>query len=69
MTAAPFTHRTLTGWISEFVNRPLPGVWPQIPLDDQTLSDFDAYFDLCRDSGYNEVVIWGFFVDRRWPRT
>ena len=66
MTAA-FTHRTLTGWISEFVNRPLPGVWPQIPLDDETISDFERHFDLCRESGYNEVVIWGFFVDRRWP--
>ena len=66
MTAS-FTHRTLTGWISEFVNRPLPGVWPQIPLDDETIGDFESYFDLCRDSGYNEVVIWGFFVDRRWP--
>ena len=65
--AAAFTHRTLTGWISEYAGRPLPGAWPQIPLDDDTLSDFEAYFDLCRDSGYNEVVIWGFFVDRRWP--
>ena len=66
MTAA-FVHRTLLGWISEFVNRPLPGVWPQIPLDDETIGDFEDYFDLCRDCGYNEVVIWGFFVDRRWP--
>jgi len=62
-----FAHRTLTGWISEFVTRPLPGKWPQIPLDDATLADLAAHFDLCRDSGYNEVVIWGFFVDREWP--
>ena len=41
-----FTHRMLTGWISEFVNRPLPGQWPQIPLDDGTLRDFEDYFDL-----------------------
>lgn len=62
-----FAHRTLYGWISEYAKRALPGVWPQIPLDDATLADLDAYFDLCRESGYNEVVIWGFFVDRRWP--
>src|SRR5574340_510192 len=64
---AGFTHRALYGWISEFVNRPLPGVWPQIPLDDETLTDLDAYFDLCREVGYNEVGFWGLFVDRRWP--
>ena len=62
-----FAHRTLTGWISEYVSRPLPGVWPQIPLDDETLSDLNAYFDLCVETGYNEAVIWGLFVDRRWP--
>ncbi len=67
MTSAAFTHRTLLGWISEFVNRPLPGDWPQIPLDDETLSDLSAYFDLCKESGYTEVVLWGLFVDRRWP--
>src|SRR6478609_5414831 len=64
---AAFTHRCLYGWISEFVNRPLPGGWPQIPLDDETLSDFDAYFAMCQESGYNEVAVWGLFVDRRWP--
>ena len=62
-----FTHRALLGWISEFVNRTLPGKWPQIPLDDETLDDLKGYFDLCRDSGYNQVVMWGLFVDRRWP--
>lgn len=62
-----FTHRVLTGWISEYACRPLPGPWPQIPLDDETLGDFDRYFELCRDSGYNEVVVWGPFVDRCWP--
>jgi hypothetical protein len=65
--ASSFAHRTLTGWISEFINRPLPGGWPQIPMDDETLSDLEAHFDLCRESGYNEVVIWGFFVGRDWP--
>ena len=34
-----FTHRTLTGWIGEYVCRPLPGPWPQIPLDDEALED------------------------------
>ncbi|MFH1568723.1 MAG: hypothetical protein ABIL09_12060, partial [Gemmatimonadota bacterium] len=64
---AGFVHRTLTGWISEYVSRPLPGAWPQIPLDDETLADFGRHFDLCRESGYTEVVVWGPFVDRRWP--
>jgi hypothetical protein len=64
---ASFSHRVLIGWISEFANRMLPGQWPQIPLDDETLADFDQYFDLCTQCGYGEVVIWGFFVDRRWP--
>lgn len=67
MPTRAFQHRALTGWISEYINRPLPGVWPQIPLDDQTLADFDAYFALCQECGYNEVVLWGGFVDRRWP--
>jgi hypothetical protein len=62
-----FAHRALYGWISEYANRPLPGVWPQIPLDDEILRDLDGYFDLCRDVGYNEIGFWGLFVDRRWP--
>ena len=65
MPATGFTHRALYGWISEFANRPLPGVWPQIPLDDQILADLEAYFDLCQDVGYTEVGFWGLFVDRR----
>jgi hypothetical protein len=62
-----FDHRMLYGWISEFANRALPGVWPQIPLDDGILADFDSYFDLCEEAGYNEVAIWGLCVDRQWP--
>ncbi len=63
----PFQHRALLGWISEFIRRPLPGVWPQIPLDDETLADLDACFRLCRETGYNTVILWGLFVDRCWP--
>jgi len=62
-----FEDRVLTGWISEFVIRPLPGTWPQIPLDDETIGDLERYFDLCHDVGYTHVVLWGLFVDRRWP--
>lgn len=62
-----FMHRTLIGWISEFVHRPLPGQWPQIGLDDETLSDLESHFDLASEAGYNEVVIWGFCAGRRWP--
>ncbi len=67
MSGTGFAHRALYGWISEYANRPLPGVWPQIPLDDEILTDLDGYFDLCREVGYNEVGFWGLFVDRRWP--
>jgi hypothetical protein len=57
---AAFAHRTLLGWINEFVNRPLPGVWPQIPLDDETIGDFEAYF---RNADIPEVGL--FYVDGR----
>ena len=66
---AAFTLRALLGWISEFVNRTLPGVWPQIALDDATLADFDAYFDLCRASNYNEVVIGASLLTGAGPWT
>ena len=67
MTPRIYEHRALLGWISEFVNRPLPGVWPQIPLDDKTLTDLDDYAELAQESGYNELMLFGLFVDRRWP--
>ena len=62
-----FTGRFLTGWISEFINRPLTGGWPQIPLDDATLADFDGYLSLCQQANYTDIIIWGLFVDRNWP--
>ena len=66
MTEA-FTHRVLSGWISEYVTRALPGVWPQIPLDDETLADFEANFDVCCEAGYTALVIWGLWTDHAWP--
>ena len=62
-----FQHRSLVGWISEFSSRPMHEPWPVITLDDQMMSDFVEIFDLCKQVGFDEMVIWGLFVERRWP--
>ncbi|MFC1717820.1 hypothetical protein ACFL6S_29440 [Candidatus Poribacteria bacterium] len=62
-----FQHRSLVGWISEFSSRPMHEPWPVITLDDQMMSDFVEIFDLCKQVGFNNMVIWGLFVERRWP--
>ena len=62
-----FEHRALVGWISEFSSRPLHEPWPVIKLDDEMMSDFYEIFDLCKQAGFDKMVIWGLFVSRRWP--
>ena len=62
-----FERRFITGWISEYVNRRLTGPWPQIELDDLTMKDLETCFDLCQESGYTDVILWGLFVARNWP--
>jgi len=62
-----FEHRSLVGWISEFSSRPLHEPWPVIKLDDEMMSDFHEIFDLCKQVGFDKMVIWGLFVSRRWP--
>jgi hypothetical protein len=41
--------------------------WPVITLDDQMMGDFGEIFDLCKQVGFDKMVIWGLFVSRRWP--
>lgn len=62
-----FQHRSLVGWISEFSSRPLHDPWPIITLDSQMMRDFIAIFDLCKQVGLDKIIIWGLFVERRWP--
>lgn len=67
MSIKTFDYRSLVGWISEFSSRPLHEPWPVIKLDDQIMADFNDFFDLCRNVGFNYMVIWGLFVSRHWP--
>lgn len=62
-----FEHRSLVGWISEFSSRPLQEPWPVIKLDNDMMRDFYEIFDLCKQVGFDKMVIWGLFVSRRWP--
>lgn len=62
-----FQHRSLVGWISEFSSRPLQAPWPVITLDDPMQSDLVEMFELCQQVGFDKVVLWGLFVERRWP--
>lgn len=65
--AKGFEYRSLVGWISEFSSRPLQEPWPVIRLDDGIINDFHEIFDLCKQVGFNNIVIWGLFVSRHWP--
>lgn len=62
-----FEHRSLVGWISEFSSRPMHEPWPVITLGSEMMSDFHDIFDLCKQVGFDSMVIWGLFVSRRWP--
>jgi hypothetical protein len=67
--AAGFTHRLISGWISDYASEPHMAPWPSIRLDDRMEADLLEAFDLVADWGYTGVILWGLLVGRSWsPR-
>ena len=65
---ARFRHRGYLGWITDLASQPDPHAsWPSMRLDAALLEEYRRTFRLMRHLGYNEIVIWGFYVSRYWP--
>ncbi|MEP7111226.1 MAG: hypothetical protein ABI760_24735 [Ferruginibacter sp.] len=66
--SAQFHHRAYLGWIRDLASEAKPtDEWPCITIDSNLLHDYDQTFKVMRETGLNEIVIWGFFVSREWP--
>lgn len=67
--AEGFTHRLISGWISDYSSVPLLEPWPSIRLDDRAETDLLQVFDLAADWGYTGLIVWGLLAGRSWsPR-
>ncbi len=63
-----FDYRLLLGWINDNSNRPLSGKrWPITDVDKQTVKDYESFFRVARDSGYNGITLWGLYASHAWP--
>src|SRR3954447_19721286 len=63
-----FVHRGYLGWITDSISMPRPhDAWPSIGIDQALLDDYARTFAFMRDTGINEMSVWGLFVAREWP--
>jgi hypothetical protein len=64
-----YKHRVQFGcWINDMRNAALPrDNWPAMTLDDQTERDIIACLDLGKQSGYNQLDVWGLFAAAAYP--
>ncbi len=63
-----FLHRGYLGWITDLASdADTNTAWPSMRLDDRLLEDYRRTFLLMKRLGFNEAVIWGFYVSRNWP--
>lgn len=66
--AQPFRHRGYLGWITDLASRGEPNVaWPSMRLDEDLLADYADSLDALARVGFNEIVVWGFYVSGAWP--
>lgn len=61
-----FTHRTVSGWISDFSSVPRWEPWPSITLDQRLLADLAQAFNEAHTAGYDAVILWGLLCGRSW---
>jgi hypothetical protein len=67
-TAGRFAHRGYLGWITDLATTPdAHAPWPSMRLNAPLLDDYRHTFDVMKQLGFNEAVIWGFYVSRYWP--
>ncbi|MHB0876518.1 MAG: hypothetical protein ACYC5O_10810 [Anaerolineae bacterium] len=64
--AEGFTHRLISGWISDYGSVPRMEPWPSITLDDTLEADLLEAFDLAATCGYTGVILWGLLAGRSW---
>ena len=67
MTDHPgFTHRLVSGWISDFSSIPRWEPWPSITLDQRLTADLLEAFDRAQIAGYTGIILWGPLAGRSW---
>lgn len=61
-----FTHRMISGWISDFSSIPRMEPWPSITLDGRMTADLLQCFDAAKAAGYTGIILWGLLAGRSW---
>ena len=63
----PFQHRYLLGWVNDNSSRARAGQrWPMVEIDETTVADYETFFQVARDCGYNGITLWGLFATHAW---
>jgi hypothetical protein len=65
---ARFDHRGYLGWITDLAtDADSHAAWPSMRLDQQLLNDYRQTFRFMKETGFNEISVWGLYVSRSWP--
>ncbi|HJN16182.1 MAG TPA: hypothetical protein QGH10_11845, partial [Armatimonadota bacterium] len=68
MSDERFAFGVTDGWIRDLASEPTPeDPWPCIRWDDQLVRDQIRFLDVQAEVGVLHNVVWGLFVNRRWP--
>lgn len=66
MITSSFTHRLISGWITDFSTVAPIEPWPSIALDQRLTADLLYAFDLAKEAGYTGIILWGLLAGRSW---
>jgi hypothetical protein len=61
-----FTHRLISGWISDFSSIPRWEPWPSITLDHSLTMDLQYAMQQAQQAGYTGMILWGLLAGRSW---
>lgn len=58
----------LLGWVNDICPHALEGKpWPDISIDQDTVTNYKAYFQEAKDAGFNAFTLWGLYSSHAWP--
>jgi hypothetical protein len=61
-----FSHRLVSGWISDFSSIPRWEPWPSIVLDHALMADLHEAIQRAQEAGYTGMILWGLLAGRSW---
>ena len=66
--AVKFRYRSYLGWITDLSSVPdSNAMWPSMRIDNRLLEDYRKTFHVMRETGFQDLCVWGLYVARAWP--